>query len=135
MDVNGPCSHIIRGELDWDACRVKVESGELVYLREDKTKPVQEIKPLRYDRQRDVLTLSPRLQLFTSTRSLSSLDQSERRGAAPDSFGNWYWIANDRQRIFWQPRGSRRPQVFWSQEKPVCKVSGGDFVPLVEDST
>lgn len=129
MDVNGTYFHLIKDKRDWDTCRVEVEPGEFVYLREDK------VKQLQYDEQRASLTLNAQLALFTSARQLKPLDVSARRGAAPDSFGNWYWISNDQRRIFWLPIGARRPSVYWSQESPARCPARDGFVPSIEEPT
>lgn len=128
MDVNGTHFYLIKGKRDWETCRVEVEPGGLVYLP-DETK----IKPLHYQEQTESLTLSSQLPLFTSARAHKPLDISARRGSAPDSFGNWYWISNDRRRIFWLPVGARRPSVYWSQESPTRCAARDAFVPLIEE--
>jgi phage tail-like protein len=131
VDVNGTHFHLIKDQRDWETCRVEVESGELVSLDDDRD--TEFIKPLTYDRKTENLRLSSQLPLFTSARLHSPLDVSERRGSASDSFGNWYWISNDRRRIFWQPMGARRPSVYWSQESVARCPARDVFVPVVEE--
>ena len=126
MDVNGTYFHLIKDQRDWETCRVEVESG-LVHLREDA------LKPLQYDEQSESLTLNPQLSLFTSARAQTPLDISARRGASPDSYGNWYWISNDRRRIFWLPVGARRPSVYWSQGNAARCARSDAFAPLIEE--
>lgn len=107
---------------------METDSGAPVYLRDD-GRP----KPLRYDDQSGSLTLTPSLLLFTGTREHRPLELSARRGASPDAFGNWYWIGNDRQRIFWLPRGARRPKLFWSQASEKGCEPRGQFTPVTEE--
>jgi phage tail-like protein len=99
-------------------------SGDVKLLAADK------FKSLEFDRDARDLRLKPRLVIFVSARGGAVLDPSERRGAATDSFQNWYWISHDRRKIFWRPLGSKRSRVFWSQETSdaECKPSG-DFAP------
>jgi phage tail-like protein len=128
VDVNGTYFHLFKDKRDWETCRVEGETG-LVYLREDT------LKPLQYDEKSESLTLNPQLSLFTSAREHMPLDISARRGSAPDSFGNWYWISNDRRRIFWLPVGARRPSVYWSQENLDRCAPRDAFAPLIEEQT
>lgn len=131
MDVNGTRFHLIKGKRDWETCRVELESGRLVYLREQQG-------PLRFQDSRAKsesgrLSLSSQLPLFTATRAHRALDISERRGAGVDGFGNWYWISDDRRRIFCLPFGARRPLVYWDQETRTRCAAGDVFVPRIEE--
>jgi len=128
VDVNGTRFHLIKAKDDWGVCRVELASGATVPLAGN-----SRIKPLRYDDQSESLTLSSRLLLFTSARRHVALDVAERRGAAPDSFGNWYWIGADRRTIFWMPLGAARPLVYWSQGTPARCDGSEQFEPLVEE--
>jgi len=139
LDVNGTRFHLIKAKRDWETCRVEVD-GKLVYLRERKG-------PLRYeDKSRTTpngntsdnaapgnLNLSSQLPLFTTARVRRALDISERRGSAVDAFGNWYWISNDRRRLFWLPFGARRASVYWTQESPARCTATDVFQPRVEE--
>lgn len=123
MDVNGTRFHLIKGRADWRRCREDGESGAGDFRR------------LHFDEGSRVMRLASQLVLFVSARGGSQLPLEARRGAAADAFGNWYWIGNDRQKIYWRPLGSKKSRVFWSQkaEPPACAPSG-DFAPVVEEA-
>lgn len=129
MDVNGTRFHLIKGLVDWRRCREEehflpssapaeplVTSPDLV-----------DWENVAYDRAAEMLTLNPKLALFPRGSGGQQLDLAARRGVARDQFGNWYWIGNDRQTIFWQPRGSRRPVKFWAADIGQCTVFTSDF--------
>jgi phage tail-like protein len=127
VDVNGTRFHLIKAQRDWEACRVELADGELVYLRDD-----SQLKPLEYSESLGSLSLSSQLPLFTSSRGHRPLSVSERRGAAVDAFGNWYWISNDRRSIFWLPFGARRSRVYWHQGNP-AGCPRDQFVPVHDE--
>jgi phage tail-like protein len=115
VDVNGTRFHLIIGKNDWLRCQ---EEG----VARDR------------DEQAEQLMLKPLLTLFTRRSSPQSLEASARRGAAVDLFGNFYWIANDRQRIFWQPSGTKQSSVYWTQKQLTCGTpSAGEFQPVAAD--
>ncbi|MDT7689983.1 MAG: hypothetical protein QOE46_2742 [Acidobacteriota bacterium] len=126
MDVNATRFHLIKGRADWRRCVEEYvsASGDVKLLAADK------FKSLEFDTEAQDLRLKSRLVIFVSARGGAVLDPSERRGAAVDSFQNWYWVSHDRRKIFWRPLGSKRSRVFWSQETSDadCKPSG-DFAP------
>jgi phage tail-like protein len=118
VDVNGTRFHLIKGKSDWLRCR---EEGA----------PHDGFLRVYYDERSERLTLKPVLSLFPRRSDQRSLDPLvSRRGAAVDRFGNFYWIANDRQRIFWQPSGTRRAHVYWTQKPAPCCAVAGEFRPV-----
>jgi phage tail-like protein len=113
VDVNGTRFHLIKNQADWLNCRE----------RDDPSGPLAHVK---WDPRFKGLTLNPVLTLFPRAQGGISLSPSDRRGAAADRFDNWYWIASDRRRIFWQPSGSGRPAVYWAQRpQPQPRIIGG----------
>lgn len=117
MDVNGTRFHLIKSAEDWQSCCRPVENDG---------------RPrVTWNEQRGALTLQPVLSLFPRGRRDLPLEPDVRRGSAVDAFGNWYWIAQDRRRIYWRPSGSKRSVVYWDQtmsEPPETKPAG-DFTP------
>ena len=113
MDVNGTRFHLIADADDW--------SG------------VTDISPPEggayYDRSQGVLGLKPRLPIFPRGRRSALLNPADRRGAASDRFGTWYWISRDKRTIMRAPAGSTRAVVYWSQSLPAPAVSSGAFAP------
>jgi phage tail-like protein len=114
VDVNGTRFHLIKGRGDWLRCQVAPASDGRV----------------AWDDAGEWLTLNPVLSLFPRRDGGMAPALDRRRGAAIDQFGNWYWIAHDRRRIFWQPSGSGRPAVYWAQEPAACPAPAGDFGPV-----
>jgi len=115
VDLNGTRFHLIKGEADWLRCQEEEDErrGPLVHMG--------------WDGDSRSLTLNPLLSLFPHDKRDMPLSPSDRRGAAADHFGNWYWIASDRRRIFWQPSGSRRPVVFWALTPRPAPAPTGEF--------
>lgn len=121
MDVNGTRFHLIKGRDDWQGkCR---EEGQ----------PAGRFVRLHFDVASGVMTLKPQLVLFVSARGLAPLDPGARRGAAADSFNNWYWISSDRRKIFWRPDGSKKTQVFWEQTRVPLAAPSGQFAPVAQE--
>ncbi|MBN1978230.1 MAG: hypothetical protein JW918_12610 [Anaerolineae bacterium] len=112
MDVNDTRFHLIYGQADWERCiEESAALGEFGIAWDDD--------------EPGALTLRPQLSLFPRGKRDLPLQPGARRGAALDRYGNWYWIANDRKRLFWLPAGSGRPAVYWSQPaKPEAKTPG-----------
>jgi phage tail-like protein len=128
VDVNGTRFHLIKGRADWSRCReeTREQSGGLKLLA------ASHFKSLEFDTDAQDMRLKSRLVIFVSARGGAVLDPGQRRGAAADAFQNWYWISNDRRKIFWRPLGSQRSRVFWSQEPTHDCEPSGDFAPVVE---
>jgi phage tail-like protein len=116
VDVNGTRFHLIKNKADWLNCR---EGGE----------PSGRLAHLRWDDQTESLTLNPLLTLFPRAKAEVILSPSDRRGAAADHFGNWYWIGRDRRRILWRPSGSGVAAVFWAQKPSRNPEPAGEFRP------
>ncbi|HVG34273.1 MAG TPA: hypothetical protein VM911_14480 [Pyrinomonadaceae bacterium] len=122
MDVNGTRFHLIKGEADWlKQCH---EEGQ----------PAGRFAHLDFDTKSGAMMLKPQFVLFVSARGGAALDPEDRRGAAADSFNNWYWISNDRQKIFWRPEGSKKTLVFWEQKKEQPAPAPSDqFAPVTAE--
>lgn len=94
--------------------------------------PAGRFANLHFEDESGVMMLKPQLVLFVSARGAVPLDPAARRGAATDCFHNWYWISNDRRRIFWRPEGSKRTQVFWEQTGAPHAAPSDQFAPVAE---
>jgi phage tail-like protein len=128
MDVNGTYFHLIAGQADWSACRLEAQPDIVRNWYADFTAGrAYEWLQVGWDDESRTLMLRPLLSLFPRGQREAPLQPSARRGAAMDRFGNWYWIGNDRQRIVWQPSGSDRPQVYWTQVATADPVPPGEF--------
>jgi phage tail-like protein len=127
VDVNGTRFHLIKGRADWRRCAEERRdpSGAAVAGKPGVFRAVE------YDEGARALRLKSRLVIFVSARGGAALRPEQRRGAAADAFGNWYWVSSDRRKIYWRPLGSNRSRVFWSRASGAadCRPSG-DFAPV-----
>ncbi len=122
MDVNGTRFHLIIGRNDWFRCQEEGASSD-------------HFECVTYDEQSDFFMLKPLLSFFPHRGSEQHLEPSARRGAAVDRFGNYYWLAHDRQRIFWQPSDTKQAYVYWTQQPVTCKAPlGGAFRPVASST-
>ena len=112
MDVNGTHFHLIYGKTDWSQCQEDRLDGRA---------------HVEWDSQSEILSLKPRSVLFPRGKRYTPLKPPDRRGAAVDRFGNWYWISNDQYKIFWKPSGGDRPQVYWTQTPSPRPTPPGEF--------
>jgi len=81
------------------------------------------------------LMLHRDLFIFPQLTGQSALDVADRRGAARDRYGNWYWIAQDALDLRFLGMNGTDAQHFWASSDEVrsCPVSGDFFVaePIV----
>jgi phage tail-like protein len=139
MDANGTRFKLLLGEADWADC-TDGQGHQLrdVWLAAESGSP-PDTPELAWDSVRSELTLWPRLYLFTAPkRSVSSPSEQsplldQRRGAARDRFGNWYWIDRSRGSIAVNSVGSDTTSTFWPLRPdalPQPAPSKGDFQPV-----
>ncbi|MBX2998663.1 MAG: hypothetical protein KF893_09165 [Caldilineaceae bacterium] len=112
MDANNTRFHLIASAEDWASTKDSSPAGGESY----------------YDAERGWLGLQPQLKLFPGGRRALPLDPADRRGAASDRFGSWYWIGHDRRTIFRAPAGTKRAVIYWQQRTPPPSPRAGDFV-------
>jgi phage tail-like protein len=107
MDVNGTRFHLLLGCGDWARCRTDDDRplGELWATGEH--------TDVRYDPDRDELTLAALPFQFRAAGAAPPLDVNARRGAARDRYGNWYWIDTVPTTILVNSSGSGATAPFW----------------------
>lgn len=113
MDVNGTRFHLLLTEDDWS----RVSGSDKVH----------------WNSERNELTLQPTLFRFVSAAKDRLPSFSDRRGAARDRFGNWFWIAEDESEIVAFSSGSRTTSHFWPNGDGAGSAGNeeaGDFRPL-----
>ena len=99
MDVNNTKFHLINGRSDWEPL----------------IKPVSEGEPdLWWDDERHTIGLRPRLFRFPTSSLDEAVTPADRRGAGCDRYGNWYWLAENGQEIWFWGHNGRSPELFWS---------------------
>ena len=126
MDVQGSQYHLIHGEDDWARC-IDGDSGLALgglWRNEDEGLPSAAGTALEYDSALEVLRLRRDTPLFRRAGRTPRLAESGRRGAGRDSYGNWYWIAEDRTSIGWRPAGGQVSSTWWSVSDPLQTCAG-----------
>src|SRR5271166_6520895 len=115
MDANQTRFHLLLGEADWSRC------AQL------------EPPPFRtqWDPTRYEVTLEEKLFRFVPSKLGPALKIEQRRGAARDRFGNWYWISDPELEILVHSTGSDQTTHFWSPGDGVRseRRSAGEFQP------
>lgn len=93
MDANGTRFHLLLGERDWTA-RTTASGVE-------------------WYRDRHELILERRPYHFPASPADRPPRLDDRRGAARDRYGNWYWIGESSREIFVRSAGSGVTSTFW----------------------
>lgn len=130
MDANGTRHHLLQGAADWarfrqlDGVPASAGTGEL-----------------DFDAVRGEITLWPQVFRFPAGRDDRPVALADRRGAARDALGNWYWIAADRSRVMVRSEGDDAVSVFWPVPVPVdaaaeaqARREAGAFGPASPES-
>ncbi len=112
MDANQTRFHLLLSQGDWSRCTTP--DGKLAVGASDAA--------VAWDSARNELTLRPELFRFTAApRDVKprpgepdKAESSDRRGAARDRFGNWYFLSADRREILVHSVGCKETTHFWS---------------------
>src|SRR5574341_535834 len=132
MDANGTRFHLFFGRDDWAKWSGLTAKGKEHALGDAwKSVALKHAVGLSWADERGEITLEPRLFNFAPNGSAPSVEN--RRGAARDRFGNWYWIDETSLKIRVLSSGSRTTTNFWRlpaqcacPEKPTAST----FQPL-----
>jgi phage tail-like protein len=126
MDVNGTKFHLLYGQDDWESCLL-ADRGLPLSCVEDDTSPIEWAS----DGNQGYLRLARESILFQRAKvSSDTVPQTEnRRGAARDRYGNWYWINEDETAICLQAAGQTESVLYWRSDLPPVPPppSTGDF--------
>lgn len=132
MDANGSRFHLLLGRDDWAECTV--DGAKLRDIWGVQSPPSAGAGKLSWNRARQELTLEQRLLRFVAAPRDTFPSISNRRGAAGDAYGNFYWIDEAERRVQVLSSGSGLTTDFWPlPEAGKCKTPGpkrGDFQPL-----
>lgn len=131
MDANGSRFHLLLGRDDWAECSV---AGARLHDLWQSSPPLSGGGKLSWKGERQELTLEQRLLRFVAAPKDTFPSITNRRGAAGDRYGNFYWIDESERRLRVLSSGSGRTSDFWplpqaSQCKPT-RPKRGDFQPL-----
>ncbi len=134
MDANGTSFHLFFGRDDWAKCSATTDAGqELLVETAWQTAAQQHAIGLRWNDEQGELTLEPRLFNFAPNGSAPAVEN--RRGAARDRFGNWYWIDETSTRLRVLSSGSSQTTDFWRLDDHCpCGESEQDFQPVIDAS-
>ena len=99
MDANQTRFQLVFGEADWfgDGASGSPGTAAIEWRSSDAT-----------------VALPQKLFVFPVTSGAPALSASNRRGAAQDQFGNYYWIGPDNNEILYFGSGQCAGQHFWS---------------------
>lgn len=144
MDANGSRFQLLLGRDDWAQCSI-----EGIPLQEiwEKSPGLPGAGRLSWQEERQELTLEQRLLRFVAAPRDTFPSISNRRGAAADCYGNWYWIHESEHTIRVLSSGTGATTEFWPtpvggqccQAKQLGRQGGsrpgnaprhGDFQPL-----
>jgi phage tail-like protein len=110
MDVNGTRYHLLLGASDWGAC-IDVHPQPGVFKPKGAK---QRAAKAIWDAERQEVTFAKRLFDFVASKNDRAPELKDRRGAARDRFGNWYWIAESGGELLVNSAGTSRTSHFWS---------------------
>lgn len=131
MDANGSRFHLLLGRDDWGECSV---AGAKLHDIWRALPPTVGAGKLSWRAERQELTLEQRLLRFVAAPKDTFPSISNRRGAAGDRYGNFFWIDESERRLRVLSSGSGLTSDFWplpqaNQCKP-AQPKHGDFRPL-----
>src|SRR5262249_35823985 len=125
MDANQTPFQLVLGRKDWARCRVWLQHPQRVGQTLDdywQDSPPDDSCRLFWEPDRGELPLRPELFRFTSSAGdrapkmgkPDAYETSDRRGAARDRFGNWYFISKDRREVRAFSAGCKHTASFFS---------------------
>lgn len=131
MDANGTFFHLLLGPNDWSNC-LDQRRMALRHSWDNASREANE-SGLDWDPKRNEVTLHQKLFQFPATASDRRPSLTDRRGAARDRYGNWYWIDETRRAIVVNSSGTQVTTHFWSSTDQIeCEPadSAGEFFAL-----
>ncbi len=136
MDVNNTKFHLLLNRVDWGTCK-SAQSDELlgeIWRRESEgeTIPGQQFD---WNDEMSQITLQPRLFKFTASPKDEKPNLINRRGAARDRYGNWYWIDETGLKIKILSAGSNMVSDYYPVAAGDCSQNAQSGFQPVEAST
>ncbi|HEY0006836.1 MAG TPA: phage tail protein [Pyrinomonadaceae bacterium] len=124
MDANGTLFQLLLGRDDWASCLDQRQRPLGESWDESSDNAALNASGTDWDERRDELTLQPRLFQFGATPRDARPLLKDRRGAARDLYGNWYWIDATRREILVSSSGTQATTHFWSSTDSIkCRAS------------
>src|SRR4029453_9484712 len=97
MDANAVRFQLVAGRPDWERFRPGAATQTLGELWSPAGTATT--ADAAWDPDRSELTLKPKLFRFDKLGAVGGPSLTDRRGAAVDRFGNWFWISSERSAI------------------------------------
>src|SRR5687767_13664230 len=129
MDANGTLFHLLLGRNDWADCLDQQRRPLRLSWANSTNGLVPNTSGIDWDQERAEVTLQKRLFLFPPTPRDTRPLLADRRGAARDRYGNWYWIDDTRREILVNSSGTQMTSHFWGSTDQFrsCESAAGDF--------
>jgi phage tail-like protein len=133
VDANGTRFQLLLGRDDWASCAA-LGRTLAAHWRQD-SPPAADASGLEWNGERAELTLQTRLFKFVAARGDSAPALDNRRGAARDRYGNWYWVDETSLRVRVRSHGGGPAADFWTPAmagRCDCEPGFGEFRPAAE---
>jgi phage tail-like protein len=130
MDANRTRYQLLLGRDDWSRCTT--EDGVPAFGAGSSASP-----DFSWDAARNQITLGVRVNVFHSTPGEQPVTDDQRRGAAQDRFGNFYWIDVSQQELLVSSSGTGATSHFWAsadRADVTCSAQPGGFAPLTSET-
>ncbi len=114
MDANGTRLFMLLGEGDWSACADENGIPFSAIMKSGPEEYIESTVGLGWDGTRSEVILHSRLMKFKAAPLDIPPTIYDRRGAARDRYGNWYWIDSTRAEILVNSSGTGTTAHFWS---------------------
>lgn len=125
MDANGTRFHLLLGEQDFARC-----SDDSHELPAATAAGSPQLVGLSWNQKSQEQVLRALLFHFVAGATDRAPTLEDRRGAARDRYGNWYWIDADQRRIRVKSSGTRNVSDFWPTSQIVAeRHEAGSFRP------
>jgi phage tail-like protein len=131
MDSNRTRFHLLLGRDDWARCTL--DDGSSMFDTVQLAGPSFSWNPARSE-----VTLGVRVNLFHSAPGNKPPTIAQRRGAAQDRFGNFYWIDASGNELLVNSSGSSLTTHFWASQDEIVRVrnaADGSFGTLSPEPT
>ena len=121
IDSNQTRYQLLLGQGDWAECTTDGETSIFTGMEDFPAL-------FSWDAARSETTLGVRINVFHSAAGNAAPTMSQRRGAAQDRYGNFYWIADIQMEILVTSSGSQVTAHFWASADEIPKKCGrGEF--------
>lgn len=129
MDSNNTRHELLLGRTDWEQC-LDAATGLPLAEGWKTSPPASEPPDVAWNEAQQEITLRPELHFFQAGATDRPVSVEDRRGAACDRFGNWYWITDTRRGIQVRNSGDGSVRTYWPVSTPAPSVPAGTFHPV-----